>query len=172
MKLLEELPLVGRARQLRHTFVQGADEKHYKVLTFALYDFSAPPEFATHETNVEIVNEKGARFVLDQPLLKRFFNEDEAMAYHQELLEQFDETLNLMAPEKKEHKPVEKKAAPKAEEKKPDAKPAAPAAEKKPAAPPAEKKEAPKTEEKKPEAAPPAAEKKDPPPAGDKPAGS
>ncbi len=108
MKILQELSLVARARQLRHTFVQGADEKHYKVLTFRLYDFAAPPEFATHETNVEEVNEKGARLVLVQPLLKRFFSEAEATAYHQELLEKFDEILRLKAPEKKEHKPAEK----------------------------------------------------------------
>jgi len=110
VKTLEELPLVTRARQLRHTFVQGADEKYYKVLTFRLYDFKAPPEFATHETNVEEVNEKGARLVLVQPLLKRFFREEEAVAFHHELLEKFDEILNLKPPEKKEHKPAEKAA--------------------------------------------------------------
>jgi hypothetical protein len=110
MKILQELPLVARARQLRHTFVQGADEKHYKVLTFKLYDFKVAPEFATHEVNVEEVNEKGGRTVLVQPLLKRFFREEEAVAFHQEVLEQFDQLLNLKAPEKKEHKPAEKKA--------------------------------------------------------------
>jgi hypothetical protein len=104
MKILQELPLVERARQLRHTFVLGADEKHYKVLTFKLYDFKSSPEFATHETNVEEVNERGGRTVLVQPLIKRFFREDEAMAFHQELLEKFDETLRLKAPEKKEAK--------------------------------------------------------------------
>ena len=104
MKILQELPLVQRARQLRHTYVQGKDEKHYKILTFALYDFKAPPEFATHETNVEEVNENGGRTVLIQPLIKRFFREEEAMAFHQELLEKFDETLRLKAPEKKEAK--------------------------------------------------------------------
>ena len=106
MKILQELPLVARARQLRHTFVQGADEKHYKILTFKLYDFPSSPEFATHETNVEEVNERGGRTVLVQPLIKRFFREDEAMAFHQELLEKFDETLRLKAPEKKEEKPA------------------------------------------------------------------
>lgn len=104
MKSLKELPLVAQARQLRHTFVQGADEKYYKVLTFKLYDFTPPPEFATHETNVEEVNEQGARFVLVQPLIKRFFNEPEAVAFHQELLDNFDGILNLKAPEKKEAK--------------------------------------------------------------------
>ena len=104
MKVLQELPLVERARQLRHTFVQGADEKHYKILTFKLYDFKAPPEFATHETNVEEVNDHGGRTVLIQPLIKRFFREEEAIAFHQELLEKFDETLRLKAPEKKEAK--------------------------------------------------------------------
>jgi len=104
MKILQELPLVERARQLRHTFVEGLDGKHYKILTFALYDFKAPPEFATHETNVEETNEHGGRQVLIQPLIKRFFREDEAMAFHQELLEKFDETLRLKAPEKKEAK--------------------------------------------------------------------
>ena len=104
MRLIQELPLIKRARQLRHTFLQGADEKHYKILTFKLYDFKAPPEFATHETNVEEVNERGARTVLVQPLIKRFFREDEAMGFHQELLEKFDETMRLKAPEKKEAK--------------------------------------------------------------------
>ena len=104
MKILQELPLVERARQLRHTFVQGLDEKYYKVLTFKLYDFNPPPEFATHETNVEEVNERGGRTVLVQPLIKRFFREDEAMAFHQELMEKFDEILRLKALEKKEAK--------------------------------------------------------------------
>ncbi|HVR86677.1 MAG TPA: hypothetical protein VMU54_20300 [Planctomycetota bacterium] len=104
MKILQELPLVARARQLRHTYVQGADEKHYKILTFKLYEFKPSPEFATHETNVEEVNANGGRTVLIQPLIKRFFREDEAMAFHQELLEKFDETLRLKAPEKKEEK--------------------------------------------------------------------
>jgi len=106
MKILQELPLVARARQLRHTYVQGLDEKHYKVLTFKLYDFKAPPEFPTHETNVEETNEQGGRTVLVQPLIKRFFREEEAVAFHQELLEKFDETLRLKAPEKKEEKPA------------------------------------------------------------------
>ena len=104
MKILQELPLVERARQLRHTFVQGLDGKYYKVLTFKLYDFHSAPEFATHETNVEEVNERGGRTVLVQPLIKRFFREDEALAFHQELLEKFDETLRLKAPENKEAK--------------------------------------------------------------------
>jgi hypothetical protein len=104
MKVLQELPLVERARQLRHTFVQGLDGKYYKVLTFKLYDFNASPEFSTHETNVEETNERGGRQVLFQPLIKRFFREDEALAFHQQLLEKFDETLRLKAPEKKEGK--------------------------------------------------------------------
>jgi hypothetical protein len=104
MKVLQELPLVERARQLRHTYVEGLDGKHYKVLTFKLYEFATSPEFATHETNVEEVNERGGRTVLVQPLIKRFFREDEAMAFHQELLEKFDQTLRLKAPEKKEAK--------------------------------------------------------------------
>ncbi|MFN3485413.1 MAG: hypothetical protein ACK44W_08035 [Planctomycetota bacterium] len=119
MRIIQELPLVARARQLRHTFVQGADEKYYKILTFRLYDFKVPPEFATHETNVEEVNEKGARFVLVQPLIKRFFSEKEALDFHQELLDNFDKILNLKPPEKKDHKPVAGKAgeAPAASEK-------------------------------------------------------
>jgi len=111
MRILKELPLVEHARQLRHTFVQGVDENYYKVLTFRLYGFPVPPEFATHETNVEEVNENGGRTVLVQPLIKRFFREEEALTFHQDLLESFDKTLNLKAPEKKEHKPAEKPAA-------------------------------------------------------------
>ena len=101
MKILEELPLIARARQLRHTHVLGADEVHYKILTFKLYDFAAAREFATHEVNVEQTNDNGGRTVLVQPLIKRFFREDEALAFHQELLESFDKTLNLKVPEKK-----------------------------------------------------------------------
>ena len=104
MKILQELPLVARARQLRHTYVEGVDGKHYKVLTFKLYEFKVSSEFATHETNVEEVNERGGRTVLVQPLIKRFFREDEAVSFHQELLEKFDETLRLKAPEKKDEK--------------------------------------------------------------------
>lgn len=106
MKILQELPLVERARQLRHTYVLGADEKRYKVLTFKLYGFKSSPEFSTHETNVEEVNANGGRTVLVQPLIKRFFREEEAVAFHQELLEKFDETLRLKPPEKKEEKPA------------------------------------------------------------------
>ena len=101
MKILQELPLVQRARQLRHTFVEGLDGNRYKVLTFKLYDFVPAPEFATHEVNVELTNENGGRTVLVQPLIKRFFREDEALAFHQAILESFDQTLRLKAPEKK-----------------------------------------------------------------------
>jgi len=104
MKILQELPLVPIARQLRHTFVEGADEKRYKILTFRLYDFKVAPEFATHEVNVEETNPNGGRTTLVQPLIKRFFREDEALAFHQELIETFDAALNLKAPEKKEAK--------------------------------------------------------------------
>jgi hypothetical protein len=108
MKVLQELPLVARARQLRHTFVLGADEKHYKVITFKLYDFKPAPEFATHEVSVEEVNANGGRTVLIQPLIKRFFREEEATAFHQEVIDGFDRILNLKAPEKKETKAAEK----------------------------------------------------------------
>ena len=110
MNILQELPLVERARQLRHTFVQGVDESHYKILTFKLYGFKVSPEFSTYETNVEEVNETGGRTVLVQPLIKRFFAEAEALTFHQELIETFDTALRLKAPEKKEHKPAAEKA--------------------------------------------------------------
>ncbi len=95
MENLGELDPVARARQLRHTLVRGADGKHYKVLTFRLYDFAVAPEFATHETSVEAVNERGMRRSLVQPLLKRFFSEREALDFHRELLERFDDFLGL-----------------------------------------------------------------------------
>ncbi len=111
MKLLQELPLVDRARQLRHTFVQGKDGKHYKILTFQLYEKPPPREFPNWETNVEEVNEKGARFVLMQPLIRRFFDQAEALAFHQTLVDTFDETLKLKEPDPK-HKPAAKPAGP------------------------------------------------------------
>jgi hypothetical protein len=104
MKILRELEPVARARQLRHTFVEGIDGKHYKILTFRLYDFAVSPEFSTHEVNVEETLENGGRKVLVQPLIKRFFKEAEALAFHQELLESFDQALRLKAPEKAEKK--------------------------------------------------------------------
>ena len=147
MNVIKEMEPNGRARQLRHTFVKGADNKHYKILTFKLYDFTASPEFATHETNVEEVNEKGARFVLVQPLIKRFFEETEAMTFHQDLLDKFDAVLNLKAPEKKEQKKAPPKPAPAApkpaEAKKEEPKLAAPK-------PPEARKEEPKPAEPKP----------------------
>ena len=69
MRLIQELPLVARARQLRHTFVQGADEKHYKILTFKLYDFKSPPEFATHDARSQ--NYKSAYAMVAEEMLKR-----------------------------------------------------------------------------------------------------
>ncbi len=161
MKVLQELPLVPRARQLRHTFVEGADGKRYKVLTFALYDFKVSPEFSTHETNVEEVNENGGRTVLVQPLIKRFFDEAEALAFHQDLVENFDKALRLKAPEKKEHAPAAAKKAEAAPAKKEEA----PAEAKKPEPAPA-KKEEPPADARKPE--PPPANK-DAPPAGEAP---
>ena len=107
MNVIQELSLVERARQLRHTFVQGKDHKHYKILTFQLYEKIPPPEFANWETNVEEVNEKGQRFALVQPLLRRFFSREEALAFHQKLLDGFDEMLKLKEPEPK-HKPAAK----------------------------------------------------------------
>jgi hypothetical protein len=95
VQILQELAPVARARQLRHTFIQGSDGKKYKVLTMRLYDFPVGPEFATHETTVEQTGPGGGRRVLVQPLLMRFFSEPEAMAWHQELLEKFDDTLHL-----------------------------------------------------------------------------
>lgn len=108
MKLLQELPLVPRARQMRHTFVQGRDNNYYKILTFRLYDKTPPPEFPNWETNVEQVDERGARRVLVQPLMRRFFNKDEAVAFHQRLFDHFDEMMHLPEPEPpKEHKKAE-----------------------------------------------------------------
>jgi hypothetical protein len=60
-----------------------------------LYDFPVGPEFATHETSVELTAPGGARRALVQPLLVRFFSEAEAATFHQALLEKFDERLNL-----------------------------------------------------------------------------
>lgn len=91
-------------RVLRHTFVQGRDGKHYKVITFQLYDMAPPPEFPNWEVNVEETNDRGKRTVLVQPLLKRFFDRQVALDFHQKLLDSFDDTLKLQEP--KEHKPA------------------------------------------------------------------
>lgn len=101
-KILEELPAEWE-RVLRHTFVQGRDGKHYKIITFQLYDKTPPPEFPNWEVNVEETNEKGKRQVLVQPLLKRFFDRKVALDFHEKLLAEFDDTLKLQEP-KQEHK--------------------------------------------------------------------
>ena len=90
-------------RVLRHTFVQGRDEKYYKVITFQLYDKQPSVEFPNWEVNVEATNERGKRQVLVQPLLKRFFDKQVALDFHEKLLQSFDDSLKLAEP-KKEHK--------------------------------------------------------------------
>lgn len=91
-------------RVLRHTHVTGRDGKHYKVITFQLYDHTPAVEFPNWEVNVEETNERGKRTVLVQPLLKRFFDRQVALDFHQKLLETFDDALKLQEP--KEHKPA------------------------------------------------------------------
>lgn len=94
MKVIEELAL-KHGRQLRHTMVQGRDEKYYKVYTFQLYDTAPPAEFANFEVNVQEVEADGTYKVLFQPLLKRFFAKSAALAEHQKLLDGFDDALKI-----------------------------------------------------------------------------
>jgi hypothetical protein len=96
-------------RVLRHTFVQGRDTRHYKVVTFQLYDKQPPPEFPNWEVNVEETDDRGRRRVLIQPVLKRFFDKKIALDFHTKLLETFDDFLHLVEPKKEEHKPAAKK---------------------------------------------------------------
>jgi hypothetical protein len=102
MKVVEELAL-GHARQLRHTLVQGRDEKHYRVYTFQLYEADPPAEFANFEVNVQQCEPDGTFKVLIQPLLKRFFTKGLALDFHQKLLDTFDEALRLEEPKKGKH---------------------------------------------------------------------
>jgi len=95
MEIVREMETVAGARPLRRTLVRGVDGKRYAVVTSRLYDFTVGPGFATHETAVEQVPPEGGRRVLVQPFLRRFFGEREALAFHQDLLEKFDETLRL-----------------------------------------------------------------------------
>ena len=103
MKVLEDLA-PEFDRQLKHTWVQGRDEKGYKVLTLQLYDKQPPPEFANWEVSVVEVDERGKIRTLVQPILKRFFDRKVALDYHQSLLETFDDTLKLAEAKKEEHK--------------------------------------------------------------------
>jgi hypothetical protein len=99
MKVIEELPLKHK-RQLRHTLVQGRDEKHYKIFTFQLYDTAPPAEFPNYEVNVQECEADGSYKVLVQPYLKRFFARGLALDAHQKLLDEFDEALKLEEPAK------------------------------------------------------------------------
>ncbi|MBI2932059.1 MAG: hypothetical protein HYY16_10455 [Planctomycetes bacterium] len=103
VRIIEELTPEWQ-RVLRHTFVQGRDGKHYKIITFQLYEKTPPPEFPNWEVNVEEVDERGKRRVLVQPVLKRFFDKKFALDFHQRLLDGFDEALHLPEPKKEEHK--------------------------------------------------------------------
>lgn len=85
-------------RQLRHTFVQGRDGRHFRVVTFQLYDFEPAPEFHRYETNVQECDERGRWRMLQQPLLKRFYREENARKFHEQLLEHFDAVLNIPEP--------------------------------------------------------------------------
>jgi len=109
VKILEELKPEWE-RVLRHTYVQGRDGKHYKVLTVQLYDKQPPPEFPNWEVNVEETDDRGKRRVLVQPVLKRFFDKKLALDFHGKLLETFDDFLHLVEPKKEEHKPAAKAA--------------------------------------------------------------
>lgn len=100
MKVIEELAL-KHGRQLRHTMVQGRDEKYYKVYTFQLYENAPPAEFANFEVNVQEVEADGTFKILFQPLLKRFFVKAAALEEHQKLLDGFDDALKLEEPAKK-----------------------------------------------------------------------
>ncbi|HZN62334.1 MAG TPA: hypothetical protein VFC90_08005 [Planctomycetota bacterium] len=103
MKILEELA-PEFDRQLKHTWVKGRDEKGYKILTLQLYDKQPPPEFPNWEVSVVEVDERGKIRTLVQPLLKRYFDKQVALDFHQTLLETFDEFLKIPEPKKEEHK--------------------------------------------------------------------
>ncbi len=105
MKLIEELA-PSWERVLRHTYVEGRDGNRYKIITFQLYGPQPPPEFPNWEVNVEQTDERGARRVLVQPVLKRFFDKKLALDFHGKLLENFDTFLHLPEPKKEEHKPA------------------------------------------------------------------
>lgn len=110
-RIVREEPLVERARQLRHTLVQGRDSRFYRVITFKLYDLEPAPEFHRFETNVQECEENGTFRVLVQPLLKRFYRQEHAVKFHAELLEHFDSVLNLQAGESEHAKSGESEAA-------------------------------------------------------------
>lgn len=85
-------------RQIRHTLVRGRDKKLYKVLTFQLYDRMPPPEFHNFEVNVQLVDDDEKFRELFVPYYRRYYSKEEALAHHGELLEKFDDLLQLEAP--------------------------------------------------------------------------
>ena len=119
-KIIREEPPKKHARQIRHTFVQGQDGKHYKVITFGLYDWEPEPEFHRFETNVQECDERGKWRVLVQPLLKRFFKQEHAEKFHDQLLQHFDQVLKLPVPKVEKKKEEPKPDEPKKEEAKKD----------------------------------------------------
>ncbi len=102
--IIREEDLVEQARQLRHTFVQGRDGRHFRVITFKLYEFEVPQEFHRFETNVQECDDRAKYQVLVQPLLKRFYREDHALKFHEQLLEHFDRVLKIPEPKTEEKK--------------------------------------------------------------------
>ena len=110
-KVLREETPAARARQLRHTLVQARDGRHFRVLTFKLYDADPPLEFHRYETNVQECDERGKFRVLVQPLLKRFYREEHALRFHEQLLQHFDRVLGIRE-EAEGHKTDESSEAP------------------------------------------------------------
>ncbi|MHC4607040.1 MAG: hypothetical protein ACYTAF_08880, partial [Planctomycetota bacterium] len=100
-QVVKEEQAIEQARQLRRTLVQARDGKHFRVLTFRIYDEEPRPEFHRFETSVSECDENGKFRVLIQPLIKRFFREDEARTFHDEVLKDFDALLKIPEPKPK-----------------------------------------------------------------------
>lgn len=103
MRIIKDLEL-DHKKKLKHTFVQGADGNYYKILTFKLYEIDTGPEFARYEVNIQQVDENTTFRKLIVPHFSRFMTAEEALAYHQKVLDNFDSILQLKSPETKEHK--------------------------------------------------------------------
>ncbi|MBI4242757.1 MAG: hypothetical protein HY606_01600 [Planctomycetes bacterium] len=106
MRIIKELD-ADNIKKFRHTFIQGQDNKNYKILTFKLYDIETGPEFPKFEVNVQQVKEDWTFDRLIVPHYCRFISKEAALDYHRVLLDKFDEILGLKSLQPQHHKESE-----------------------------------------------------------------
>lgn len=102
MRIIKELKS-DNSKKLKHTLVQATDEHFYKILTFKLYEIETGPEFSQYEVNIQQVEQDETFTKLVVPHFRRFMTKQEALDYHQEVLDKFEQLLGIKPKEPAKH---------------------------------------------------------------------